>query len=259
MHRLRSCDKIYTTRACDAASQTGYSLSHPMGPTQQKLTIGLWILAAASVAGVISLQQYLKASRQARAGNSIEVVIQPSTTPTTGPVRLDWASNEERRPVDVEMPAPAFDLIDHTGHPFKSNALKGRVWTAMLFFSNCPGVCPGMKNRVMTLQKQVTDDRVHFVSFSVDPERDTPAKLAEYHKAAGDEAGRWHMLTGSLEQMHTVAAGIGMPYDQPANHSSRILLVDQQGVIRRVYSSSEDSHMKQLADDAKRLAETGRL
>jgi protein SCO1/2 len=240
----------------DAGEGNAYPVSLNMGPAQKKFTVVMWILAAASVAGAITFQQYRNA---APAKPQIEVVIDPSTLPTTGPVRLDRVTTANEGPVDIEMPAPAFDLIDQSGKPFKSDQLKGKVWTAMLFFSNCPGVCPGMKSRVMTLQKQVTDERVHFVSFSVDPERDTPEKLAEYHKQAGDEAGRWHMLTGSLEQMHEVAARIGLPYDQPANHSSRILLVDQQGVIRRVYSSGEDAHMKQLAEDAKRLAETGKL
>lgn len=214
-----------------------------MGPAQKNLTIGLWILAAAATAGAITYQQFRSATP---AVPRLEVVLEPTTEPKTDPV-------------DLEMPAPTFDLIDQSGKPFKSDQLKGKVWTAMLFFSNCTGVCPGMKSRIVTLQKQVTDERVHFVSFTVDPERDTPERLAAYHKLAGDEAGRWHMLTGTLEQMHTVAAGIGLPYDQPANHSARILLIDQNGIMRRVYASSDDAHMKQLAADAKTLAETGKL
>ncbi len=245
----------------DAGDGNAYPVSLTMGPAQKKLTVVMWILAAGSVAGAITFQQYRNAAAPpVPTTPQIEiVVIDPTTAPTTGPVNFERMAAAYEAPVDIEMPAPAFDLVDQSGTPFKSDQLKGKVWTAMLFFSNCPGVCPGMKGRIVALQKQVTDDRVHFVSFSVDPERDTPAKLAEYHKETDDLTDRWHMLTGTVDQMHAVAAGIGLPYDQPANHSARILLVDQQGVIRRVYASSDNAHMKQLAEDAKRLAEKGKL
>ncbi|MFT3789109.1 MAG: SCO family protein [Tepidisphaeraceae bacterium] len=220
-----------------------------MGTKQKAFTIAMWTLVVAGLFVLIGLTR----------GRDREHARTDNSTPSTQPMSIELVAGDTRQPVDMSFSTPTFKLLDQSGTEFNSDHLKGKVWTAMLFFSQCQGVCPSMRGRITALQKAVTDSRVHFVSFSVDPKNDTPERMAVYAKAADADGSRWHMLTGPEAMMHEIAAGLMMPYDVPSNHSSRILLVDQQGVVRRVYLSGSDEHMKQLASDAVKLAETGKL
>jgi len=94
---------------------------------------------------------------------------------------------------------------------------------------------------------------VGFVSFSVDPEHDTPAVLRDYAKRwRGDEA-RWHLLATTPKPLADVAAGLHALAAQ-SMHSNRFVLVDGDGVVRGTYDSTDDAAMKRLAADAAALA-----
>src|SRR5262249_55970346 len=99
---------------------------------------------------------------------------------------------------------------------------------------------------------------VHLVSFSVDPETDTPPVLKEYAGRYGANPQRWSFLTGPAESMDKVVGGYwqivekmprpdGAGFDIP--HSERFVLVDGAGHIRGFYKTDEgglDHLMKDL-------------
>jgi len=164
--------------------------------------------------------------------------------------------------------APAFDLIDPDGKPFGSKDLMGKPYAVMFFFSECQGVCPGMTGRMKHLQSQVEGTDVQIVSFTVDPINDTPEKLAGHRAAIGADGTRWHLLTGTPEQMIAVAKGFNLPYDSPVNHSSAFLLVDRKSKVRGIYATGDlpqatdideaKDNMARLAADAKTLTQEKR-
>jgi cytochrome oxidase Cu insertion factor (SCO1/SenC/PrrC family) len=102
---------------------------------------------------------------------------------------------------------------------------------------------------------------VRLVSFSVDPERDTPEKLAEYAAAYEAEPDRWLFLTGDKKQVRRlVSEGFHLsvedasPEDiaagaEPVLHSTRFVLVDAHGRIRGYYNGLDDEAMSQLGRD----------
>src|SRR5438105_3114873 len=77
---------------------------------------------------------------------------------------------------------PDFTLTDQTGAPFKSTAaLDRKIWIADFVFTNCPGPCPRMSSQMHQVQTALAgNDAVRFVSFTVDPARDTPPVLSAY-------------------------------------------------------------------------------
>ena len=77
---------------------------------------------------------------------------------------------------------PAFTLTDQTGAAFSSAAaLQNRVWVADFIFTNCSGPCPRMSSQMHEVQAALSaNDGARFVSFTVDPARDTPLVLAAY-------------------------------------------------------------------------------
>lgn len=103
---------------------------------------------------------------------------------------------------------------------------------------------------------------VRLVSFTVDPEHDTSKVLAAYAAQHGATRDRWLFLTGDKQAMYDICvkgfklaleSDSGTPAE-PITHSTRFVLVDQQGQIRGYYSGTEDDDLKRLAADARRLS-----
>ena len=167
----------------------------------------------------------------------------------------------------VLFDAAPFSLTDQDGAPFASDRLRGRVWVADFVFTHCPGACPKMTMQMAALQRAVPDPDVHFVSFTVDPERDTPPVLKQYAQSFDADPKSWHFLTGPKDQMFAAARGMKLTAE-PAGvlgpeiaHAEKFLLVDGEGRVRGAYDSKDDQDMKRLAADATSLVnkQAGRL
>lgn len=158
---------------------------------------------------------------------------------------------------------PEFLYTGEDGLPFGSGQLKDKVWILDFIFTSCQGPCPAMSAEVGRLRDDLKDAAdVHFVSFTVDPVKDTPEVLSKYASGYGGTQGRWHLLTGPRSEVFTLAKGtfkVGadlLDPNDPTNilHSTRFFLVDRNLVIRGRYASEDPAQMQQLRADAKLLA-----
>jgi protein SCO1/2 len=160
----------------------------------------------------------------------------------------------------VLFDAATFNLTDQDARHFSSDQLRGKTWVADFVFTHCPGVCPRMTMRMSGLQKSLERRGVHFVSFSVDPERDTPEVLKKYAETYGADLSRWHFLTGEKAAMFQAARDMKLTAE-PAGvlgpdiaHAEKFLLVDGRGRVRGAYDSKDEDDMKRLEADADALA-----
>ena len=115
---------------------------------------------------------------------------------------LLWLRNLEvsalrQRTISSYGTVPAFQLTNQNGQPFGSGQLAGKIWIADFVYTTCPGPCPMISGRMSELQKPLEKSDVHLVSFSVDPDKDTPAVLRDYAAKLQAEPGRWDFLTGA--------------------------------------------------------------
>src|SRR5688572_27935760 len=171
-----------------------------------------------------------------------------------------WAKKARgREALPVYYEAPRFELTDQNNQRVNNEQLRGSVWVGMVFFTNCPDICHGMMGRLVDLQESVKDPSVKLVSFSIDPERDTPEQLKKYAEALGADSTRWMLLTGTKDEMFAAAEGLKLQAspaqgDKPIAHTNRMLLIDKGGRVRGVYDSSDDAAMSKLAHDAAQLA-----
>jgi len=154
---------------------------------------------------------------------------------------------------------PAFTLTSQTGAAFDSRReLAGKVWVANFIFTSCQGPCPAMSAQMQRIQKQVQSlEAVRLVSFTIDPDRDTPEVLAEYGKRFQADPARWFFLTGpreTLQKLNRDAFMLG-DIDASLEHSTRFVLVDRQGVVRGYYSSSDPKDLEKLVADIRTLHE----
>ena len=153
---------------------------------------------------------------------------------------------------------PPFQLIDQDGQSYGSQQLQGKIWIADFVYSTCPGPCPMISSRMSETQKPLRDSDVKLVSFTVDPEHDTPAVLRDYAARLEAQPGRWHFLTGDKGVIYrlardgfklaTAAGGEAGPI-----HSTRMVLVDRSGIIRGYYDATDADAITRLLADTNHL------
>jgi protein SCO1/2 len=163
---------------------------------------------------------------------------------------------------------PAFELTDASGRPFGSRELAGRVWIASFVFTRCETVCPRVTARMARIQDRARglEPAVHLVSFSVDPEHDTPARLAEYARGHRANPRMWTFLTGPLGAVQeTVEKGLrvsmgreaGDPSPSAISHGTHLVLVDGASRIRGYYDPEAPDAVDRVVRDAALLANGG--
>lgn len=142
-------------------------------------------------------------------------------------------------------PLPDFTLTDHTGAPFGPQRLQGG-WHILFFgFTHCPDVCPSTLAALTSARRQLTDlppaQQPGVVLVSVDPQRDTPERLAEYVAffdpefvgVTGDPA-----VLAELTRQLGVAVVVGEPDaagQYTIDHTGTLFLVDPQGRLAAIF------------------------
>jgi protein SCO1/2 len=152
-----------------------------------------------------------------------------------------------------------FALTDQSNQPFLSaNTLRGKVWIADFIFTNCAGPCPRMSAQMRKVEQALLPDikDLRAVSFTVDPNRDTPEVLARYAQRYEAEPGVWFFLTGPQATLHNLARNVFMLGDVNGDleHSTRFVLIDRQSRIRGFYLTSDEDAIPKLIADAKRVS-----
>jgi protein SCO1/2 len=158
-------------------------------------------------------------------------------------------------------PVGAFTMTDANGQVVTDQDLKGKLWVAQFFFTDCPGPCPAVSRQLFALQGMISQTRdVALVSISIDPEHDTPAALRDYARAVGADSKRWLFLAGTPEMTQQLVARdfmIGFkenPQDQQKTlgrfvHSTKLALVDAKGTIRAYYDGLDIETPQKIATD----------
>jgi len=156
-----------------------------------------------------------------------------------------------------------FRLIERSGLEVTLDTLKGRPWVASFIFTRCSGPCPRMSASMKKVQGLLTGTDVRLVTFSVDPEYDTPAVLREYAQRFGADAERWLFLTGTSEAIRELSfksfqlpieRDESQPVGQLVTHKTLLTVVDGEGVIRGYYDGESDEGVAQAAARAQFLS-----
>ena len=152
---------------------------------------------------------------------------------------------------------PPFSLTNQQSQEISLSDLNGKVWIADFIFTNCPTICPIMTKEMATLQSEFNYQDVNFVSFTVDPERDTSEVLASYAKQFGADEKTWHFLTGEKEQIYKLAhEGFKLAAAQHEGvfpHSRKFVLISSVGEIYGYYDSHSKAAMVKLRKDINAL------
>ena len=151
---------------------------------------------------------------------------------------------------------PAFTLTDQRGQPFGTRDVAGKVWVANFIFTSCQQACPLLTQRMAEVGRRARHlgPDFHLVSISVDPERDTPEKLAGYARDHGANPIAWSFLTGQAQAIQAAVVdgfkvGVGKERVPGADggpdfwelfHGEHLVLVDRQLRIRGYFPATPE-------------------
>lgn len=162
---------------------------------------------------------------------------------------------------------PEFELTDQTGAAFGSAQLDGKVWVASFIFTSCRTECPAIGKANQRVQQALGDlPGANLVSFSVDPEFDTPEALTKWGQSYGADPERWKLLTGDrsvIESMVIDGFRTHMGDRQVEGglvqvaHTMKLVLVDQKRGIRHYFDALDDEAVALIADHVRALVTEG--
>jgi len=145
---------------------------------------------------------------------------------------------------------PDFQLTTQAGKPLAGKELLGRIWVADFIYTTCTGPCPMMSSKMRRVQAAQPD--LLLLSFSVDPEHDTPQAMAAYATRFHAQQN-WYFLTGARETLQMLSRDTFKLSDLGMTHSTRFVLVDQKGRIRGYYGTTDEDPVRTLLADVRRL------
>ena len=134
---------------------------------------------------------------------------------------------------------PEFDLQGTNGGAVNNETMDSTIYVFSFFFATCPTICPAMNFHLNEVERRFKGyPEFEMVSITVDPEKDTPEKLAQYQKVNNYNADKWRFLTGDKAHIYALAKGVYLNAfeDQTAEggflHSTSAILIDWNGNIR---------------------------
>ena len=179
------------------------------------------------------------------------------------------------RPLPVYMALPEVTLTNQDETPFDLSQTRGKVVVLSLIYTHCPDICPVTTSKMRQIQERIQTqgwaDQVQLVTFTVDPQRDTPKVLKGFATTFQADFSNWVFLSGTTAQTDVLIKTLGLyvqrvyyinntpvpeaALSQPApntpylvNHTDRIFLADRQGNVRAIPPGSRTN-----VDDAMKL------
>src|SRR5688572_2265508 len=145
-----------------------------------------------------------------------------------------------------------FNLVNQLGDSISWQDMKGKIVIADFFFTRCPTICPAMTLNMKRLQESIhngkrvgdrTNQLVHFLSFSVDPDRDSVPRLKAWADRFQVNPEQWWLLSGNKKTIYDLAIneiklGVvdGNGVDTSFIHSDRFVLIDSNRHVRGFYN-----------------------
>ena len=134
---------------------------------------------------------------------------------------------------------------------------RGKLVLIYFGYTFCPDVCPATLGQVNQAMKQLGSkaEDIQLIMISLDPERDTPAKLEEY---VAHFNPTFLGITGTQEQVETVASLYGIFYEKKEgsaasgyliDHTATLMVIDREGYLKLVFPFGVTAD--EIADDLK--------
>jgi protein SCO1/2 len=158
-----------------------------------------------------------------------------------------------------------FSLLNQSGDTVSWKDMKGKVVVADFFFTHCPTICPGLTRNMKRLQESITNAKrvgdktnpnIHFLSFSIDPERDSVERLKGWADRYQINPDKWWLLTGDKKIIYDlvinemkVGVADGEGVDTSFFHTDHFVLLDSNRFVRGYYHGLDSLSLAKLSED----------
>lgn len=158
-----------------------------------------------------------------------------------------------------------FSLTNQEGKNVTWDSLRGKIIIADFFFTHCPTICPSLTRNMKRLAESInngqrvgdkTNKQVHFISFSIDPERDSVARLKYWADRFQVNPEQWWLLTGKKKDIYDliikeIKVGVtdGEGIDTNFVHTDHFVLIDSNRYVRGYYHGLDSASLSQLSKD----------
>lgn len=155
-----------------------------------------------------------------------------------------------------------FEFTTQDEEKLSADDLKGKWWIADFIFTNCTTVCIPMTTNMVTLQEMMADEglEAQLISFTVDPDIDTPEVLKNYAEGYGADLSNWTFLTGydfdtikDLSRESFYADVREEPDSDQVSHVTRFYLVNPEGKVVKSYYGTQLDEIEELVEDLKKV------
>ena len=165
---------------------------------------------------------------------------------------------------NMDSTVPDFEYTTQDESTLSKTDLEGKYWVADFIFTNCTTVCLPMTSNMASLQEKLAEadvENVHLVSFTVDPETDSPEVLKKYAEEYGADLTNWTFLTGydfetikefSIKNFKNIVEA-PLEGDDQVTHGTHFFLVNPEGEIIKNYSGIESAEIDNIVEDLKNL------
>lgn len=155
---------------------------------------------------------------------------------------------------------PEFEFLNQDSILVSNKFFENSVYVANFFFTHCPSICPTMQRNLLAVYQEYLDDnRVKFLSHSIDFKYDSPSVLKNYADRLGVVNDQWQFVTGSKAEIYGMAEQYMVYAQEEAaapggyEHSGYFVLIDQNRHIRGAYDGTSKEQIEILRKDLKIL------
>jgi len=181
----------------------------------------------------------------------------PNKLPVYGNKTAITKNENGKETIDsIDYVLPNFAFVDQDSNLVNQETVASKIFISEFFFTSCPSICPKMQAQMLRVYENYRNNPdIQILAFTIDPERDTVAKLKAYEKKLEVESSKWHFLTGNKDSIYNLAESFLVSAaedpDAPGGHvhSGNFILADKQRRIRGYYDGTKEESVQKLLDE----------
>jgi protein SCO1 len=164
-----------------------------------------------------------------------------------------------KKKLPVMSEVKEFAFVNQLGDTITNREVTGKVQVVEFFFTTCKGICPKMNTNMLTIASDfANEDDFMILSHTVDPDKDSVARLKVYADSLKIDGSRWMLLTGSKEKLYEAARksyllddqnNTTAPIEEQFVHTQLFALVDRAGRVRGIYDGLNKKELAKLDAD----------
>jgi protein SCO1/2 len=168
-----------------------------------------------------------------------------------------------RKKLPVMNDVKEFAFVNQLGDTITNQQVAGKVQVVEFFFTTCTGICPKMNTNMLKIASEFKEEEDFLIlSHTVDPDKDSVARMKHYADSLQVDHKKWWLLTGTKAKLYEAARHSYLLDDKNNEttaieeqfiHTQLFALVDKSGNLRGIYDGLKKDELTKLDKDIRLL------